>query len=129
MILEYVAHFCFSLVSIRILPSQFWPFPLQTPQNVSFQVFPSIKVASPVFCSSVISVGFVNFISIISRMMVVRISFHPSRNCTFRPAALALAGVARLAIFWRSVWSSVLAAWNACSTVGYVMSSIVIGLG
>lgn len=77
---------------------------------MSFQVFPSIRVASPVFCSSVISIGFVNLISIISRIMVVRISFHPSRSCTFRPAALALAGVDRFAIFWRSVGSSVFAA-------------------
>ena len=111
-------HLSCSLVSIRILPSQFWPLPLHTPQNVSFQVLPSTKVFSPVFCSSVMSVGSVNLFSIISRMMVVRISFHPSRSFTFRPAALALAGVVRFAIFWRSVGSSVLAAWNACSTVG-----------
>ncbi len=82
-----------------ISPNQFWPLPLHTPQNVSFQVFPSIRIESPVFCNSIINVGALNFISIISRIMVVRMSFHPSRSFTFLPAALALAGVGRLAIF------------------------------
>lgn len=80
-----------------ISPNQFWPLPLHTPQNVSFQVFPLIRIESPVFCNSIINVG--ALISIISRIMVVRMSFHPSRSFTFLPAALALAGVGRLAIF------------------------------
>lgn len=112
---------CYSVlrILIKINPRVFLPFPRHTPQNVSFHVFPSSRMASPVAFNFAARSGCVlNFLfrhTVIAEIFMVSQS---SRSFTFRPARLACPGVANSAILFLSAVSSVLYAWNACSTVG-----------
>jgi hypothetical protein len=95
---------------------------------VSFQLLPSSSVASPVASSCCASSGSMNLI--LTRVSMT-LSFLASQAVwlksgmipLFPPALLAWPGVVFSAILRLSCRSSVLAAWNACSSVGYEIPS------
>ena len=111
-----------SLNCSNILPRLLAPLPRHTPQNVSFQLFPSISGRLPV-CSSISrSWGSWNFCCMRDRITsTLRVSQFWSKSRMIPrlpPACLAFPGVSLAAIFCLVSGSLVLAAWKACSTVG-----------
>ena len=113
------------LISINNLPRLFSPTPLQVPQNVSFQLLPSSKCFVPVLMSCWRRVGLLNFWVRSSFITCILTVSQSSRSWIFRPRCFASLGSAHCLIFSRYVLLLDFAAWNACSTVGYVSLSSV----
>ena len=111
------------LMFINNLPRLLSPAPLQVPQNVSSQLLPSSRCRLPVLRSCCLKVLLVNFCTNKSFMICTLMFSQSLLNCTFLPNCLASLAVAHCLTRNLKDLLLDLAAWNACSTVGYVSLS------